>query len=181
MNTEEDDTQKIVYLSLGGNQGEVLKTIKNATYLLKNHPKIFDLHHSHFYQSSPVAMLSQNFFVNAVCRFKTSLSLNELFNYIEKTEKKLGKVKKAKNACRPIDIDILFYNSLVYFDDELQIPHPEWKNRLFVLKPLSDLTKEIFLQDQNGIQIVKIEPLLEQFLNQSSQSISLLEENLDIQ
>lgn len=176
-----DDSKKIVYLGFGGNLGDVLNTIKNAIRLLKEHSEVFDLHHSHFYHSSPVDMLSKNIFVNAVCRFNTTLSLRELYSFVEQVEQQLGKVKKAKNACRPIDIDIIFYHSSVYNDGELQIPHPEWKNRLFVLKPLFDLTDHVFIHDQKGSQIVKIEPLLEQFLNQSAQSISLLEENLDIQ
>ena len=40
---------------------------------------------------------------------------------------------------RTLDLDILFFDQLVYESDTLVIPHPDLHNREFVLKPLSTI------------------------------------------
>ncbi len=40
---------------------------------------------------------------------------------------------------RPIDLDIIFYEGIVYSSPQLQIPHAAWQERSFVLAPLADL------------------------------------------
>lgn len=40
---------------------------------------------------------------------------------------------------RTLDLDILFYDKMVYESDTLIIPHVDMENRYFVLKPLSEL------------------------------------------
>ncbi|MGN1146056.1 MAG: 2-amino-4-hydroxy-6-hydroxymethyldihydropteridine diphosphokinase, partial [Acetatifactor sp.] len=39
-----------------------------------------------------------------------------------------------------LDLDIIFYDKLVYEDEQLIIPHIDMQNRYFVLKPLSELS-----------------------------------------
>ncbi|MDX5349010.1 MAG: 2-amino-4-hydroxy-6-hydroxymethyldihydropteridine diphosphokinase, partial [Hymenobacteraceae bacterium] len=58
---------------------------------------------------------------------------------IHKIEKHMGRVRQKKWEPRVIDIDILFYDSLVMRSEELVIPHPEMQNRRFVLLPLSEI------------------------------------------
>lgn len=40
---------------------------------------------------------------------------------------------------RPLDLDIIFYNSQKVQSDRLCIPHPRWQERDFVIAPLADL------------------------------------------
>ena len=40
---------------------------------------------------------------------------------------------------RTLDLDILFYDDLVLTERDLFVPHPDMKNRKFVLEPLSEL------------------------------------------
>ena len=59
-------------------------------------------------------------------------------------EKKIGRVKSIKHGPRLIDIDIVFFQSkgvgsTVVTTNLLTIPHPLWKERLFVIKPMSEL------------------------------------------
>lgn len=171
-----------VYLSLGGNHQHSLLLIKEALTHLSKPPQISTLKVSHFYQTSPVNVETENWFVNAVCSFNTSLSLHNLFKFTQSIEKILGKKPKPKNISRMIDIDILFFGSQTYEDKDLTIPHLEWKNRLFVLKPLSDLTKEIELISLNQKKtIYELDDLLQVFNEETNQIVSLLEENPDIQ
>jgi 2-amino-4-hydroxy-6-hydroxymethyldihydropteridine diphosphokinase len=174
--------ESTVYLGLGGNEGDVLHCLKKALTALSHKAVLKNLRFSHFYKTSPVEVESQNWFINTVCAFETLLSLQEIFELTQAIEKELGKVPKPKNASRSIDIDLLFYNSKVYQNENLQIPHPKWKERLFVLKPLTDLTTTIEIQRENGmIERIELEPLLQNLLLHSMQIISLVEENPAIQ
>lgn len=132
---------------------------------------------SQFYRSSPVGCAtSQNFFVNAVCRFKTNLDPKTLLKHLQRIEKKLGKIPKPKDAPRPIDIDILFYGSLSYKDEELEIPHPHWHSRLFVLVPLNELTSKIEVIDADQPTEFVLEDLIHDLKRSSLQLVSLLDE-----
>ena len=167
-----------VYLSLGGNIGNAFLCLKQALALLSfEQHAIASLKISHFYQTSPLQVESLNWFVNAACSFSTNLSIQEIFKLTQNIEKQLGKIEKPKNADRPIDIDILFYGNHFYRNHELDIPHPRWKERLFVLIPLLDLTGEIFLQGERDVEHYLLPDLIQSLLLESNQTVSLLEKN----
>lgn len=166
-----------VYLSLGGNEGLVLPRLQKACSLLSATPTITEFKISHFYQTTPVEVDSPAWFVNAVCSFHTTLTLKEVFDLTQCIEIQLGKIAKPKTASRPIDIDLLFYGHQIFQEPELEIPHPRWKERLFVLIPLRDLTKEVIFQGQTGFERYVLQDLIQPLLIQSSQLVSLLEKN----
>ena len=53
------------------------------------------------------------------------------------------RVKGKRWGSRIIDLDILFYGSLVLRKRTLKVPHPELANRRFVLLPLSELAPQL--------------------------------------
>ncbi|MBB65677.1 MAG: 2-amino-4-hydroxy-6-hydroxymethyldihydropteridine diphosphokinase [Waddliaceae bacterium] len=132
-----------VYLGLGGNIGDSKSRIQKAFKILNSHPRIEKAELSPIIQTDPVSDLPQEKFQNAVCKIITNLLPVELFSLTEEIEKLLGKVPKAKNAPRKIDIDLLLYGNLKGQFGPLSIPHPEWLNRSFVLQPLAMLTDTI--------------------------------------
>lgn len=170
-----------VYLALGGNEGQVLFRLQQALKMLANHKEIIQLKSSHFYQTAPHQVNSPLWFTNAVCSFHTSLDLTHLFTITQSIEIQLGKVTKPKNASRPIDIDLLFYGDQTYQLSDLEIPHPRWKERLFVLAPLADLTQEIKIQGLKGTESYILQNLIDSLAIQSLQEIYLLEKNPDLQ
>jgi 2-amino-4-hydroxy-6-hydroxymethyldihydropteridine diphosphokinase len=170
-----------VYLALGGNEGQVLFRLKQALKILAVQKEVTHLRSSHFYRTAPHEVNSPLWFVNAVCSFQTDLHPADLFNITQLIESQLGKVAKPKNAPRPIDIDLLFYGDQTYQLDGLKIPHPRWKERLFVLAPLADLTEEIILQGLKGPEHYILQNLIDSLAVQSFQEIYLLEKNPDLQ
>ncbi len=170
-----------VYLGLGGNEGLVLSRLKQVLFLLSQNKSVSSLEVSHFYQTAPVEVNSSAWFVNAVCSFETTLTADEVFRMTQAIEVQLGKVPKPKNASRPIDIDLLFYGSLVQCQGELQIPHLHWKERLFVLIPLKDLTSEIILEGPLGQEHYVLQDLIRPLIIADSQAVSLLEKNPGLQ
>lgn len=139
-----------VYLSLGGNQENSWETIEKALDALSLLSEGF-FEVSSFYHTSPVGDENQNAFINVACRFQTTLAPKALLEKTQRIENNLGKVPKPKWAPRVIDIDILFYGIHAYADVELEIPHPRWKERLFVLVPLLDLIPALWVKKSETV------------------------------
>lgn len=131
-----------VYLGLGSNVGDRLLNLNKAIELLSE--KIQILKKSKIYISKAVGYTDQPDFHNMVLYGKTDLSPEELFNFIKDVEKNVGRVYRFHWGPREIDIDILFYNDLVYKSDKLNIPHPRLHERDFVLLPLIELNPKLF-------------------------------------
>ena len=132
--------------------GDSLAVFNEAINLIKQAKGIEYIKCSKLYETSPVECDSDRPFLNAVIAFYCSLPIRELFELLEEIEFVIGKRPKAKNAPRLIDIDLLFYGSLLYFDKKIIVPHPHWHRRLFVIKPLADITDTIHLSIPINIQ-----------------------------
>jgi 2-amino-4-hydroxy-6-hydroxymethyldihydropteridine diphosphokinase len=143
----------LVYLGLGGNLGNVDQTFYQALKQLALIPGNDVAVISNFYQTQPVSDLPQPPYLNAVCRFRTSLLPHELLYQLQGIQRHSGQLPKPKNAPRKIDLDILFYGNQVIETLDLEVPHPRWRERLFVLVPLADLI-EIIIEARSGEQIV---------------------------
>jgi 2-amino-4-hydroxy-6-hydroxymethyldihydropteridine diphosphokinase len=159
-------TLQEVFLGLGGNIGCVLKTLRRSCELIQAIPGVSDVTCAPYYLTSPVSDIPQRPYVNTVCRCRTSLSPQALAKELIEIETQLGKVKIAKDAPRSIDIDILFFGSLGVSEPGLQIPHPRWLDRLFVLRPLADLVPEIVLPSGD---VVGVRELVNRWPKESAQ------------
>ncbi|HPD19020.1 MAG TPA: 2-amino-4-hydroxy-6-hydroxymethyldihydropteridine diphosphokinase [Candidatus Goldiibacteriota bacterium] len=141
----------LVYFSLGSNIGDKRKNLKNAIELLKkNNVKILKM--SSIYETEPVCYKNQPYFYNACIKTKTTLKPLDLLCKIKKIEKQLGRVKTKKWGPRIIDIDILFYNNIIFKDRHLIIPHPEIVKRNFILIPLYEIEKN-FIHPEKKLKI----------------------------
>lgn len=129
--------QHIAFLGLGTNVGDKKKNLKEAIGKLQE--KISNIQVSKFYETEPWGYKNQDKFLNAAIRGTTFLSPSDLLKLIKFIEKEVGRVERFKWGPREIDIDILFYDDLIYKNNFLTIPHPFLQEREFVLKPLVDL------------------------------------------
>ncbi|PCI91432.1 2-amino-4-hydroxy-6-hydroxymethyldihydropteridine diphosphokinase [Candidatus Aerophobetes bacterium] len=98
-------------VALGGNYSNTKDLIMQALTKLKG-LSIKEFKVSSFFQTRAISPIEQNDFFNAVCIFYTDLSPSVLFHEMAMIEKSLGKVPKPKEAPRPIDLDLLFYEIL---------------------------------------------------------------------
>jgi 2-amino-4-hydroxy-6-hydroxymethyldihydropteridine diphosphokinase len=168
--------KQLVYIGLGGNIGDPITTFDNVIERLSLASEITDLRSSPFYSTSPVSDIPQDDYLNAVCVFKTSFTAETLQFFLANIERKLGKLPKEKDAPRIIDIDILFYGSKQINLPDLEIPHPRWKERLFVLRPLADLTDHISLENETGqIECIDLKESLKNFMNRHNEIVTQLE------
>ena len=129
-----------VFVALGGNIGDTPVILRKALMLIENLPKVASLRISRFYTTTPVVVDTQDNFTNAVCSFETTYTARELLHHLQEIERRLGKTSKPRNSSRTIDLDILFFGREKCKELDLEIPHPRWMERRFVLVPLADLT-----------------------------------------
>lgn len=129
-----------VFLALGANIGNKKKNIIDAISLLEK--EVQQITVAKLYETKPMYHEDQENFLNTVVRGLTNLSPEELLHIAQKIEKQIGRVKRFRNGPREIDIDILFYDKLIFTSTTLQIPHPRIAEREFVLEPLMDLDSQ---------------------------------------
>jgi len=139
---------KEVFLGLGGNIGAVTETLQKAEALIRALPHTQQVRFSRLYRTSPVSDILQNDYINCVCQLFTPLEPKNLLRALQKIETQLGKVKKEKNAPRILDIDILLFGDEVMSHEELELPHPRWWDRLFVLIPLAELMGTVEIEQR---------------------------------
>jgi len=129
----------IVFLGLGSNIEDREKNLKKALKALKKSPKLKIEKISSVYETEPWEMNSPNWFLNLVIKAECRLPPLQLLDFIEETEKKLGRKTKSDNTPRTVDIDILFYNDWIFHTPKLVVPHPLLEKRRFVLVPLAEI------------------------------------------
>lgn len=95
---------------------------------------------SSVYETKPYGYKNQGNFLNAAVKISTEFSFIQLLDYLKLIEKNLGRVKTEKWGPREIDLDLLFFNDLIYSNDRVTIPHKEIAYRDFVLVPLCEIS-----------------------------------------
>ena len=125
-----------VYLALGTNLGERMLNLAQALALLP--PEVTILRSSPVYETPPWGVTDQPAFLNMVCEAETALEPLALLDRLKALEEKMGRQSSVRFGPRLIDLDILFYDDLVYHDERLEIPHPRLAERAFVLVPLAE-------------------------------------------
>jgi 2-amino-4-hydroxy-6-hydroxymethyldihydropteridine diphosphokinase len=126
-----------VYLGLGSNLGNRARNIYRALRLLGSRVRLGKI--SSLYETEPVGLPEQPWFLNLVCCGETDLSPEALLNLAKTVERQMGRKQGLRFGPRLIDIDILLYDDLVLSTPRLEIPHPRLHERAFVLIPLSEL------------------------------------------
>ncbi|WP_338016753.1 2-amino-4-hydroxy-6-hydroxymethyldihydropteridine diphosphokinase [Oleomonas cavernae] len=97
---------------------------------------------SRLWESAPVPVSDQPWFVNAVARVETSLSPQALLERLHAIEAGFGRVRRIRWEARVLDLDLLAYGDLACGGEQLAgltLPHPRIAERAFVLRPLSDI------------------------------------------
>ncbi len=136
----------IVYLLIGGNQGDRLTSLKEAKAQLALRVGEID-RESAIYETEPWGFNSDQHFLNQLLIIKTNLAAEEVLATGLEIERNLGRIRDSKEVNTPIftgrtmDIDILFYDRLVMDENQLTIPHPRLHLRRFALVPLNEIAE----------------------------------------
>ena len=131
-----------VYLSVGTNLGNRENNISNCIDYLEKISEIKNI--SKIYETVPYKVqIEQDNFLNLALEINFFESAENLLIEINKIEKELGRVRSSiRNEPREIDIDIIFFGNQIINKKDLVVPHPRFRERLFVLEPLNDIAPD---------------------------------------
>ena len=128
------------YLSLGSNLGDRAANLRAAIAQLD--PAGHLLAVSALYETQPVDVPDQPWFLNCVAAIETDQTPRELLQLGLRVEAGMGRLRMRSRGPRNIDIDILLFGDCVVDEPGLKIPHPAMHQRRFVLEPLVELAPE---------------------------------------
>ena len=133
---------EIVFLSLGSNIGDRAKNLRAAIAALPE-VKVQVKNISSIYETEPVDLLEQPWFLNCVVEGETTVPPAELLTELRALEQRMASKKLVPGGPRLIDVDILLYGAQTIDSPELQVPHPRMHLRRFVLAPLAEIAPDL--------------------------------------
>lgn len=132
---------KTIYLSLGSNIGDRAENIARAVAALAGHG-VRVMRQSSLYETEPVELREQEWFLNGVVEAQTHLAPREVMAALLAIERSLGRERTVPKGPRIIDIDILLFGDEVVKEPQLEIPHPRMAARRFVLVPFGEIAPD---------------------------------------
>ena len=152
-------------LALGSNLGNRRNWLIKALSLIATTQDVYLTDISPIVESKALTLSgvdsSKPKYLNCVAEIETSLKPEQLLQAMQTIESQLGRKRKERWGDRNIDIDIITFGSSHYRSPDLVIPHPETKNRSFVIVPWYLMNQKAELPD-----IGRIEKLAEIFVDQ---------------
>lgn len=133
------DFSHTAFIGIGTNEGDKLANIRFALSEIDGSDSSSIENVSSIYETLPMGEVQQENFLNAVIKIKTKLLPEGLFLFLKSIEKKAGRIKRERWGPRELDLDILFYDDIIYNKNELIIPHSGVIERDFVLVPLIEI------------------------------------------
>lgn len=135
--------KNIAYLGLGSNVGNRFINLQAALDLINSMTGCKIERVSSIYETRAFGNIDQENFLNAAIKISTILDQLSLFIELKEIEKKLGRKVRTKWGPREIDIDILFFNDLVFSNEIITLPHKGVINRDFVMVPLIEIEPDL--------------------------------------
>lgn len=132
---------EIAFLSLGSNLGNREDNLRAAIAQLEAAGRL--LARSAMYETQPVDVPNQPWFLNCVVAIETKLAPRELLNLALRIEATMGRLRMREKGARNIDIDVVLFGDVVIDEPGLRIPHRAMHRRRFVLEPLVEIAPEV--------------------------------------
>jgi 2-amino-4-hydroxy-6-hydroxymethyldihydropteridine diphosphokinase len=127
-----------VAIALGSNLGDRDAHLRYAITRLSG--ILTDIRISTFHNTAAVEVDEpQPDYLNAVVSGTTTLGPQDLLHTMLAIERERGRERPSLRASRTLDLDLIFYGDQTITTPDLTVPHPRWRDRAFVVKPLSEV------------------------------------------
>jgi len=133
--------EKTVYLSLGSNLGDREDNLRTAIDKLSEVGEVIAV--SSFYETEPVEVAAQPWFLNCAVALRTGLMPKLFLSKMLAIEQQMGRRRVQPKGPRTIDIDIVLFGNAIVSGAQLEVPHPGMHQRRFVLEPLAEIAPEV--------------------------------------
>lgn len=135
-------TSTNVVIAIGSNLGDrdahLAFAVGRLSAILTN------LRRSRWYDTDPVGVpAAQPRYLNGVVTGRTTLSARQLLDELLAIERAAGRARPSPLAPRTLDLDLILYGNQRIRERGLVVPHPRFRERLFVLEPLADLAPDL--------------------------------------
>jgi len=139
-----DEDQVIpVYISLGSNLADRKSNLEAVRSALP--PAVVVQEASSIYETEPWGYADQPDFLNQILLAETQLTATDLLAYVKDLEIAIGREPSFRFGPRLVDIDIIFYGDQSIQEPDLEIPHPRFRERAFVLVPLAEISPDLLI------------------------------------
>ncbi len=131
-------------LALGGNVGDVRRTLDRAVAALCDGAELRLVARSSDYRTPPWGVEDQPPFINCAIVAATDLAPPALLDRAQRIERQFGRDRPRERRWgpRPLDIDLIAYDDVTLDTPELTLPHPRVFERAFVLVPLAEIAPQ---------------------------------------
>ncbi len=126
-----------VAIALGSNLGDRRAHLQFARTELRR--LLHDVVESTDIETDPQNVDPQPRFLNAAVVGVTFLAAQPLLAALHAIEHAQGRERLQPGAPRTLDLDLIFYGDSVIEESDLKVPHPRFRDRLFVLEPLAEI------------------------------------------
>ncbi|AXY43279.1 2-amino-4-hydroxy-6-hydroxymethyldihydropteridine diphosphokinase [Halomonas sp. JS92-SW72] len=133
------------WIGLGSNLDDPRRHVAQALVELDRLPLTRRLAASRLYASRPLGPQDQPDFINAVALLETRLSPLALLDQLQALEQRHRRVRARRWGPRTLDLDLLLFDDSVLALPRLVVPHPELRQRAFVVMPLLELAPQLVL------------------------------------
>lgn len=129
----------MIYIGTGSNLGNKREYLAIARERVSQLPDTQILRVSKEICTKPYGKTDQPDFLNQIIELETKQKPEMMLSYLQDIEKECGRERKERWGARTLDLDILLWNHDVIKTENLNIPHPDMHNRLFILESLMEL------------------------------------------
>ncbi len=130
-----------VAIALGSNLGDREAHLTRAVTRLAS--ILEDLRVSTFHDTAPVGVGPQPRFLNGAVTGLTAASPESLLDELLRLEQNAGRQRPYPGAPRSLDLDLVLHGASVIDTPGLVVPHPRFRERAFVLAPLSEIAPDM--------------------------------------
>jgi 2-amino-4-hydroxy-6-hydroxymethyldihydropteridine diphosphokinase len=135
-----------VAIALGSNLGDSLAILEMAMERLSQTPGLLLQLRSSWYRTAPIGP-PQPDYLNGCAVFQVDrsrsdscgVSPQELLRLLLQVEQEFGRVRRQRWGPRTLDLDLLWFDTVILDTPTLTLPHPHWRERAFVLVPLTEI------------------------------------------
>jgi len=136
-------------IGVGSNLGDRLAHLDAALRGLRAVSSVVAI--SSVYETAPVGGPDQGPYLNAAVLIETARTPTGLLRELLLIERARDRVRDARWGPRTLDLDLLLFDRMSVDVTGLTVPHPEIRNRRFVLEPLNEVWPEAVMPDGSAV------------------------------